>query len=233
MGAERLPGKVLLDIEGQTMLERVVRRVQMATSIDEIVVATTTESRDDATAEAARALGVRVFRGSEEDVLDRYRKAAEEAKAGTIARISADSPLVDPEVTNMVVDAYLSSEADYASNKLEPSFPLGLDVEAFGRDVLEQTWRDAKEPYERAHVTLRMYSEPSVFTLLPVTTTPDHHDWRWTVDTPEDLEFVRQIFRNFGGRNDFSWTEVVALIEKQPELAEINAHLKPKDVKAG
>jgi spore coat polysaccharide biosynthesis protein SpsF (cytidylyltransferase family) len=233
MGSERLPGKVLLDIEGQTMLERVVRRVQKATSIDKVVVATTTNPLDDVTAAAARALGVQVTRGSEEDVLDRFRQAAEETGAATIVRVSGDSPFVDPEVTNMVVDAFLASDADYASNKLEPSFPLGLDVEAFSREALERAWKEAEKSYERAHVTLRIYSEPSEFKLLPVTTTPNRHYMRWTVDTEEDLRFAREIFFRLGGSNDFSWREVVELIEKEPALAEINAHLRPKDVTAG
>ena len=233
MGSERLPGKILLDIQGQTMLERVVRRLQMASSIDEVVVATTTDRADDATDEVGEQLGVRVVRGSEDDVLDRFRQAAIASRAETIVRVSADSPFVDPEVTNMVIDAYLSSGADYASNKLEPSFPLGLDVEAFSRELLETTWNEAKQPYERSHVTLRMYSEPSDLKLKPVTMTPNRHTWRWTVDTSEDLRFAREVFKRFGGRNDFSWRDVVELIEREPELARINGHLKVKDVTLG
>lgn len=233
MGSERLPGKVLLDIRGQTMLERVVRRVQRAQRIEKVVVATTTSPADDPVAAVAASLGASVTRGSEEDVLDRFHQAAEEAGAATIVRVSADSPLVDPEVIDMVVDAYMSSDADYASNKLEPSFPLGLDVEAFSREALEKVWKSARESYERSHVTLGIYAEPSEFKLVPVTTTPDRHDWRWTVDTEEDLRFVREIFFRLAGSNDFSWRDVVELIEKEPTLAEINAHLKPKDVTAG
>ena len=233
MSSTRLPGKVLLDIEGQTMLERVVRRVQLATAIDSVVLATTTEEADEATATAGDELGIQVIRGSEDDVLDRFRQAAIESDAETIVRVCADSPLIDPEVTNMVVDAYLSSDADYASNKLQPSFPLGLDVEAFSRDALESTWGEAKEAYERAHVTVRMYSDGSPLKLLPVTTTPDRHSWRWTVDTQHDLKFAREVFKRFGGRNDFSWREVAELIEREPALADINRHLRPKDVRAG
>ena len=215
------------------MLDRVVRRVQMATAIDSVVLATTTEEADEATATAGDELGVQVIRGSEDDVLDRFRQGAIESDAETIVRVCADSPFIDPEVTNMVVDAYLSSDADYASNKLDPSFPLGLDVEAFSRDALETTWNDAVEPYERAHVTVRMYSGASPFKLLPVTTVPDRHNWRWTVDTQQDLKFAREIFKRFGGRNDFSWREIVELIEREPALADINGHLRPKDVTAG
>jgi spore coat polysaccharide biosynthesis protein SpsF len=233
MGSERLPRKVLLDIEGQTMLERVVGRVQKATTIDKVVVATTDKADDDVVADKAASLGVHVTRGSEEDVLDRFRQAADETNAGTIVRVSADSPFVDPDVTDTIVNAYLAADVDYASNKLDPSFPLGLDVEVFSREALEKVCNEASKPYERSHVTLRIYSEPSEFRLLPVTTTPNRHDWRWTVDTEEDLHFAREIFRRLGGSNDFSWQEVVSLIEKEPSLAEINSHLRPKDVTAG
>jgi spore coat polysaccharide biosynthesis protein SpsF (cytidylyltransferase family) len=236
MSSVRLPGKVLLDIEGQSMLERVVRRMQRAQSIDKIIVATTTESADDAVADVARNLGVHVTRGSEEDVLDRFRQAANETEAETIMRVCADSPFVDPLVCDMVVDAYRSSDADYASNKLEPSFPLGLDVEVFSRAALEQTWLDAKEPYERAHVTVHMYAPTrgkSSLLLQAVTTAPDRHDWRWTVDTQEDLDFAREAYRRLGGREDFSWLDVVLLIDNDPSLAEINGHLKPKHVTEG
>ena len=233
MGSERLPGKVLLDIEGQTMLERVVRRIQRSSSIDDVVIATTDRPADVVVAGEAEKIGVKVVRGDEDDVLDRFRQAAIESGAATIVRVSADSPLVDPEVIDMVVDAFLSHDVDYASNKLEPSFPLGLDVEAFSRDALESAWQDAAEPYERSHVTVRMYSSASSMRLLPVTTTPDRHGWRWTVDTAEDLEFARQVFRRMGGGNDFSWRDVVSLIEANPELAAINSHLRPKPVEQG
>jgi spore coat polysaccharide biosynthesis protein SpsF len=233
MGSERLPGKVLLDIEGQTMLERVVRRVQRSSSIDDVVIATTDRPADIVVAAEAEKIGDKVERGDEDDVLDRYRQAAIESGAATIVRVSADSPLVDPEVIDMVVDAFLSHDVDYASNKLEPSFPLGLDVEAFSRDALESAWTDAVEPFERAHVTVRMYSSASSMRLQPVTTTPDRHDWRWTVDTAEDLEFARQVIRRMGGGNAFSWRDVVSLIEANPQLAAINSHLKAKPIEHG
>jgi spore coat polysaccharide biosynthesis protein SpsF (cytidylyltransferase family) len=233
MGSQRLPRKVLKDIEGQTMLERVIRRTQLASTIDQIVVATSDESEDEMVAVAAQNLGVHVTRGSEEDVLDRYRQAAIESGAATIVRISADSPLVDPEVTDMVVDALLSNDVDYASNKLEPSFPVGLDVEAFSRDALERTWRDAKESYERSHVTVRMYSSPVELRLMPVTTTPNLHHMRWTVDTREDLEFARQVFKVFDGRNDFSWREVVELLASQPLISAINSGVQAKALELG
>jgi spore coat polysaccharide biosynthesis protein SpsF len=132
-----------------------------------------------------------------------------------------------------MISEYLAAHVDYASNKLEPSFPLGLDVEIFSRDALERAWSSATESFERAHVTYYMYSNPSEFTLLPLTTAPDRHDWRWTVDTPEDLELIRTIFRRMRGSNDFSWMDVVSLIEREPDIARINAHISAKPVTEG
>jgi spore coat polysaccharide biosynthesis protein SpsF (cytidylyltransferase family) len=235
MGSERLPGKVLLDIAGQTMLSRVVMRLRQSKLIDEVVVATTTNPIDQAILDESARLGVRVTRGSEEDVLGRYVEAAEFTDADVIVRVSADSPFVDPEVTDAVVFAFVSADppVDYASNKLLPSFPLGLDVEAFSRDALVRAANNAAEPYERAHVTVYMYSKLEDFTLLPVAGERNLHSMRWTVDTPADLEFARAVFDRLGRRNDFSWKDVVSLIEKEPSLAELNSHVVAKAITAG
>jgi spore coat polysaccharide biosynthesis protein SpsF len=237
MGSERLPGKVLLDIAGDTMLARVVRRVQQSRLIDEVVVATTTRASDDAVVGEGDRLGVRVVRGSEEDVLSRYLDAARESNADVIVRVSADSPFVDPEVCDLVVSAFVRADppVDYASNKLEASFPLGLDAEAFSFDALERAARDAVESYERAHVTVHMYANLDRFSLLPVSSglARNLHSWRWTVDTPEDLLFARTVYERLGGRDDFSWKEVVALIDAEPELALINSHISVKPLREG
>lgn len=235
MGSGRLPGKVLLDIEGHTMLERVVRRVEQSRLTNRVVVATTTAAPDDAVAEAAARIGVDFTRGSEMDVLDRYHQAAEEFDAQVIVRVSADSPFVDPKVCDQAIEAYLSAQpaVEYASNKLSPTFPLGLDVEVFSRDALDRSWREATETFQRAHVTVYMYQNPSLFRLLPVTSDRDLHSMRWTVDTPEDLAFARAVFQRLDGRNDFSWLDVVEIVEREPELADINSHVRPKHVSDG
>jgi spore coat polysaccharide biosynthesis protein SpsF (cytidylyltransferase family) len=235
MGSERLPGKVLLDIAGETMLSRVVMRLRQSKLIDEVVVATTTNPVDQVIVDEAARLGIRVTRGSEEDVLARYVEAADFTEADVIVRVSADSPFVDPEVTDAVIFAFLSADppVDYASNKLHPSFPLGLDVEAFSRDALQRAASNAAEPYERAHVTVYMYSKLEDFTLLPVSGEKNLHSLRWTVDTPADLEFARLVFSRLGRGNDFSWKDVVSLLEKEPSLAEVNSHIIAKPITAG
>lgn len=229
MGSERLPGKVLLDLAGETMLSRVVRRVKQSRLIDDVVVATSTSPGDDAIETAAQRLGVRVFRGSEDDVLGRYLEAARDSRADVIVRVSADSPFVDPEVCDLVVSTFLGAQppVDYASNKLDASFPLGLDAEAFSISALERTARDAVEPYERSHVTIHMYANLQRYSLLAVRHDGSRnlHSWRWTVDTPEDLQFARTVYERLGGGNDFSWKEAVSLIDREPALASINSHV--------
>jgi spore coat polysaccharide biosynthesis protein SpsF len=235
MGAERLPGKVLLDIAGQTMLERVVVRLGMSRLVDRIVVATTDNPADDAVVTACDSLGVQVMRGSENDVLGRFARVARALEPDVIVRVSADSPFVDPGVCDRIIRAFLDADppVDYASNKLDPSYPLGLDAEAFSREALMQADREASEPFERSHVTVYMYQHPDRFRLLPVRGDGDLHALRWTVDTAEDLEFAREVFGRFGGRNDFSWTEVVELLEREPALARINAHVEAKPIADG
>ncbi|MEO8576630.1 MAG: glycosyltransferase family protein [Gemmatimonadales bacterium] len=235
MGSERLPGKVLLDIEGQSMLERVVGRVKQSQSITRVVVATTINPNDDAIATAAKKLKVGVVRGNEEDVLDRFHDAADSYEADVIVRVCADSPFIDPAVIDEAIEAYLSGQpaVDYASNKLSPTFPLGLDVEVFSRGALERAWRESTESFQRSHVTVYIYQNPSIFGLLPVTTARNLHAMRWTVDMPEDIEFARQVFKRLHGRNDFSWLDVVSIVEAEPHVADINSHLRPKNVTEG
>lgn len=235
MRSERLPGKVMLDIAGQPMLERVVRRLARAGALDTIVVATSTQPLDDVIADTAASLGVGVTRGSEEDVLGRFHQAAREFDAGVCVRVSADSPLIDPDVCDLAVEAFHGADptVDYASNKLDPSFPLGLDVEVFSREALERAASEAKQEFERSHVTVYMYQHPELFSLLPVTTARNLHSWRWTVDTPEDLALAREVFSRLGGRNDFSWLDVVRLIEAEPGLAAINSGVVPRMLEEG
>ena len=235
MSSERLPGKVLVDIGGQTMLERVVRRVQQSQRITGLVVATTTNPADEAIVAECERLGVRSIRGSEEDVLGRFADAANAVGGDVFVRISADSPFVDADVIDLIINRFLAAEppVDYASNKLEPTFPLGLDAEVFSRAALLKTAAEAKAPYERSHVTVYMYQHPELFSLLAVKSSRDLHSWRWTVDTPEDLEFARAVFDRLDGRNDFSWLEVVEVLERDPGLASINSHVSAKPVTEG
>ena len=233
MGSTRLPGKVLLDLHGQTMLQRVVGRTRHAHLVDEVVVATTRHETDEPIIEECRRIGVPSFLGSEEDVLDRYNRAAEAHRADVVVRITSDCPLIDPSETDRVVRAFLDSRPDYASNFLRRTYPRGLDTEAMSTATLAHAWLEARESYERIHVTPYIYGHPETFQLLAVAGREDHSNYRWTVDTPEDLEFVSEVYRLLGDRDMAGWREVLALLQANPHLAEINSSVRHKDLVEG
>jgi spore coat polysaccharide biosynthesis protein SpsF len=235
VGSTRLPGKVLLDLCGKTVLGRVVERVSRMMRIEDLVVATSNLESDDSVEEECRRLGVACFRGSEDDVLDRFRGAAEALGAGQCVRITADCPLIDPQVSDDIVARFEAADppVDYASNKIPQSFPRGLDTEVFTREALERSAKWARKPYHRTHVTAYMYQTPELFTLLSVMSDVDRADWRWTIDTPEDLAFVRSVYERFEKRPDFTWLDVVDLIENEPSLADVNKHVVQKEIEQG
>ena len=228
MGSTRLPGKVLRDLGGRTMLARVVRRAQRSKLIDEVTVACSADSADDAIVAECSKLGVRVHRGSDSDVLDRYHGAAETFQPDAIVRITSDCPLIEPEVSDKVISRFLESGADYASNTIERTYPRGLDTEVCKRSCLDRAWAEATEQFQRVHVTPYLYQNPSLFRVEQVRGDRDLNELRWTVDTPEDYEFVSKIFEHFGGSDDFSWNDVLAFLEANPELEEINRHIRQK-----
>jgi spore coat polysaccharide biosynthesis protein SpsF len=233
MGSTRLPGKVLKDIHGETMLARVVRRTQRAGNLDEVVVATTVEPGDEPIVAECARLKVYVFRGSEEDVLDRYYKAARAHRADVVVRITSDCPLIEPEVIDRVVGAFLDARPDYASNTMERTYPRGLDIEVMTMAALERAWVEASEPYQRIHVTPYFYQNPDIFRLLSVRHRAALGEYRWTVDTPEDLAFVRQVYGYLGNGGAFSWREVLDLLDRKPELMALNREIRQKALHEG
>ncbi len=232
MRSTRLPGKVLQELEGKTMLARVVERVRQAKPIDELIVATTDQAADDVIVEECRQHSIKVSRGDQDDVLDRYYRAAQLAKTEVVVRITADCPLIDPEVTGKTVAAFLESRPDYASNALHRTYPRGLDTEVMSFNALSRAWQEARKPYERAHVTPYIYEHPEKFKILPVTGDTDLSNHRWTVDTTEDLEFVRAIYNRFGDA-PFHWRHVMGLLEREPALMEINRSVEQKALHEG
>jgi spore coat polysaccharide biosynthesis protein SpsF len=232
MGSTRLPGKVLRDILGQPMLMRGLIRARHASCLQGVVVATTTDAGDDAIQAFCEARGYPVYRGSQGDVLDRYYQAARLFQADVIVRLTADCPLVDPGVIDHTVAEFFHSGVDFAANRLPPplgrTYPIGLDTEVCSFQGLERVWKEAQEPYEREHVMPYFYDVPGRFRVLRVDYPVDYGALRWTVDTEEDLEVVRKIFAHFGGRNDFSWLEVLSLYDSEPELFKLNAGVTHK-----
>lgn len=233
MGSTRLPGKVLKDIEGETMLARVAQRLRRAELINELLVATTDGRADDAIVAECRRCSVPVSRGDEKDVLDRYFRAAQLAKADVVVRITSDCPLIDPEITDKTIAAFLAEKPDYAANTLVRTYPRGLDTEVMTFDALGRAWREARKPYERTHVTPYIYEHSSEFKLLSVTEENDYSSHRWTVDTPEDLEFVRAIYARLKENAMFQWRDVLALIDREPQLVELNRLVTQKALHEG
>jgi spore coat polysaccharide biosynthesis protein SpsF len=233
MGSSRLPRKVLKDLGGATVLDRVLNRLGRSRLIQESVVATTIEPADDAIVEHCERTGRKVFRGSEQDVLDRYYQAAKYVNADVVVRITSDCPVIDPEVTDGTIRAFLDRHADYASNVLVRTYPRGLDTEVMTVQALERAWRESNKPHQREHVTPYIYENPSEFKLHGIENDTDCSRHRWTVDTPEDLELLRAIYERFGGRDDFGWREVLKLVESDPSLAEINRNIVQKAVHEG
>ena len=236
MGSTRLPGKILLVLGGRTVLANVVARVQRAPLIHDLVIATTTAAADDVVASEAYRLGVDVFRGSEDDVLDRYQGAARHARADAIVRITSDCPLLDASVADLVVDRYLSNSGglDYASNTIVRSYPRGLDVEVFSAAKLQEAARSARAKSEREHVTQYFYNNPTRFRLGSVEHSRDLSRHRWTLDTPEDLEFMRQVFDRLSITDASipSFLRVVEFLDRHPEISALNAFVEQKPLDA-
>jgi spore coat polysaccharide biosynthesis protein SpsF len=220
MGSTRLPGKSLADIHGKPLLERVIERTRASRRIGEIIVATTTEPADFELCRFAARCGAIWFRGGVDDVLDRTYRAAQRYHAEIIVRITADDPLKDPAVIDRVVDALLAGPGfDYASNTIEPTFPLGLDAEAFPFSTLERAWCEATDPYDREHVTPYIRRRPDLFRLASVRHSRDLSALRWTIDYPRDLEFARAVYARLDRGAVFGMAETLALLEAEPELA--------------
>lgn len=233
MGSTRLPGKVMRELCGRTVLAHVIERVQ-ASRLDGVVVATTALPRDDVIAGAAERAGADVFRGSEDDVLDRYFQAATRFDADPVVRITSDCPLIDPSVVRQIVDRFRlmrnsDKKPDYLSNTLERTYPIGLDTEVFTYTALHRAWREAQKSHEREHVTPFIYQHPSLFRIAQFKNDKDLSELRWTLDTPEDFEFIREVYAALWRPDEiFQTAAVLALLEQRPELQRINAHVKQR-----
>lgn len=233
MGSTRLPGKVLADIGGASMLARVVHRTRRAATVTEVLVATTMGAADDLLVEEALRLDTTIFRGSEEDVLSRYYEAASAVCADAIVRITSDCPLIDPTVVDTVVTDFLGTSCDYASNFQVRTFPRGLDTEVFTFAALERAWREAQAPFQRAHVTPYLYQHPELFRLMSVVGAHAYSGYRWTVDTPEDLELARALYARLGNNDAFTWREALAVLEREPQLQALNKMVIQKALHEG
>lgn len=224
MGSTRLPNKVMRPVCGTPMIGLLLERLSKARGLDQIVLATSTDSRNDPLATYVESAGYAVYRGSEDDVLDRYYRAAGKFEAGVVIRVTGDCPLIDPAVVERVVGLFRESSADYASNVSPPTFPDGLDVEVFTLGALEIAWREAVDPRDREHVTPYIRNSAR-FKKINLAHATDESAERWTVDEPEDFAVIERVFEGFSPRRDFTWLEVLALRGAHPQWFEGNRHL--------
>ncbi|MGO4153381.1 cytidylyltransferase domain-containing protein [Cupriavidus sp. YAF13] len=220
----RLPGKVLKPLLGEPMILRQIERLRRARNIDRLMVVTSDSASDDELAARCVEAGVEVFRGSLDDVLDRFYSAVRDIRPQHVVRLTADCPLADPEVIDAVIDFYRDGDFDYASNVLEPTYPDGLDAEVFRFSVLETIWQEASLASQREHVTSFIYQHPERFRLGCLKRESDLSALRWTVDEPSDLEFVTAVYGALYRDNPaFLMADVLRLLAQRPELIEINA----------
>ena len=224
MGSTRCPNKVMRLVHGTPLIGLLLARLRIATSLDKVIVATSVSSANDPLQEYVESLGFPVFRGDELDVLDRYYQASRIAGADTIVRVTGDCPLIDPTIVDEVVELRKSASVDYASNIAPPTFPDGLDVEAFTFSALEFAWQFAKKKCEREHVTLFLRSEDR-FSRVNLACETDFSDRRWTVDEEVDFEVVENVFERFAGDQLFHWRDVIAYTEEQPTAFQSNANI--------
>jgi len=228
MGSSRLPGKVLADIAGKTMLQRIIERIAAAQSVDKVVVATTNTREDDILVDRLRKEETcDVFRGSVNDVLSRFYECANLHEAEIVIRVTADDPLKDPQIIDKAIDLLNTDlNLDYCSNTIEPSYPEGLDIEVMRFRALERAHVGAQLASEREHVTPYIWKHPDCFSILNFKSDRDLKDWRWTVDKPEDLEFVRRIYEEFGNRPLVPYQDVIAWLDVNPQIRLINSGIR-------
>lgn len=234
MTSTRLPGKIMKEVMGKSLLEYQLERMKRVKSVDEIVVATTWGDADRVIVDFCDRLSIHYFRGSEQDVLSRYYEAAKAFHADVVVRLTSDCPLIDPSIVERVLQHYFdhSAEYDYVSNCLIRTYPRGMDTEIFPVGVLEEGFREATDPQDREHVTSFFYRHDQRYRLSNVAYSRDCSRHRWTVDTEEDFILIKQILEIlYPAKPDFSMEDVLDLFERDPRLFAINAHVEQKELK--
>ena len=233
MGSTRLPGKVMRTILDKPIILWDIDRISSSTLIDEIVIAIPYGDENDIIDITIKQYSdkIIVLRGSESDVLDRYYKAAVQTKADIIIRITSDCPLIDPTIIDKVIEEFLNKDCDYCSNTLKLTYPRGMDTEIFTFNVLERAWNEAKEDYEREHVTPYIREHTDFFKQHNVSNEEDLSHLRLTLDTVEDFDLITKIYQHlYPAKKMFLLKDIKELLDKQPELIKINEHIMQKAV---
>ncbi len=226
MGSTRLPGKVMQKIDNiSTVLDYVINQIKFSKRIEKIIVATTNLIEDNVICENLDLQKIEFFRGSSEDVLDRYYQCSKKFSLDNIVRITADNPLIDPNIVDFVIDEYKNKKYDYVSNTLHRTFPYGTEVEVFSFKSLENAWNNAKKKSEREHVTPFIYNPENKFSTMNIEYQEDISHLRYTVDRIEDLNIVKEIIKNVSTR-PILIQDVVEIYKKRSEIFKINKNVK-------
>lgn len=234
MTSTRLPGKVIMPVLGKPLLEYLIERLQQVRRATDIIIATTINDTDQPIVDLVKSLGVKIFRGSEEDVLSRYFGAAKENGLDVVVRITSDCPLIDPNIVDDVIDVYVKNadSCDYVSNCLARTFPRGMDTEVFPFSLLERAYWEATEQSYREHVTPYIYENNQEFRLLNVAYQHDESRHRWTVDTPEDFRLIKNILETIYPTNHmFKMKDVLDLMNTHQDWFEINSQIEQKKLR--
>lgn len=227
-GSTRLPDKVMMSVLGEPILLKMIRRVKQSKLSGDIVVATTSESQDDIIVDLCKANEILCFRGDSNDLLDRHYQAALEYKADAVVKIPSDCPLIDPRIIDEVLQYYIShsDEFDFVSNLHPASWPDGNDVEVMSFRALEKAWKKAERQLEREHTTPYIWENKDQFRIGEViwNTGLDYStSHRWTLDYPEDYEFIKRVYEELYPQNpEFTLEDILDLLKKKPEIATIN-----------
>lgn len=233
MGSTRLPGKTLRPILGKPMIQWMIERVMESQLIDEIVVATSINPNNDPLEELAVKLGVEVFRGSEDDVLDRVLKAAQKHQADHIIELWGDTPLIDPEIIDQAIKYYADNCYDCVGTCLEKTFPWGISFLIFPKKVLEEVDKLTNDPVDRENVSTYIYHHPEKYRIghLPCPPEIRRPELRLVVDEMADFDLIARIFDHFSRtKPDFRTKDIIDFLDKNPELKKINPHVKQKVV---
>lgn len=225
MTSTRLPGKVLMEVKGKPLLAYQIEQLRFAGSLEKLIVATTVNASDDPIVAFAEGRGIPVFRGSEEDVLDRYYQAAKDYKAEHIMRLTADCPLVQPDICDRITEYYFENGYDYV--RTGPTFAEGLDCEVFSFRVLEKAWKTARLKSEREHVTLFIRNHPELFSVADLHNSTDDSKYRITVDSPEDFEVVKAIIESLykGERTPIHFSEIRSFLDRNSQIFSMNKYV--------
>ena len=227
-GSTRFPDKVFADINGNPLIWHSVNRLRQAKKIDKIIIATTVSPKDDKIEEWCKENGVDFFRGSEENVLNRYYSASEAFPSDYVVRITADDPFKEPAVIDAVITKLIEEGYDHVTDNLPPSFPEGLDCEAFTKKALDQSERDAETNFEREHVTQYIYHHPEIFKIGNVSCDRNLSHLRWTIDKEVDLEMVRAVYAKRNPKNTgiLLMDEILQILKDNPEIEKINSEVE-------